>query len=149
MKLARNWREKKSALTLLQPPAGEERPSIHSRHSKKYNTCFQWPSHLARSAKRAWTGRFSNTGCVWQEWWAVALVMDLDSHGVILLGARNMDEQDSSRARSTAPNRPFRISCKTTKARFPALLTPLAKLAAAKLLRKSALLLLAQIAGLA
>jgi hypothetical protein len=39
--------------------------------------------------------------------------MDLATQGVIPQGARNMDEQDSSRARSTAPNRPFRISCKT------------------------------------
>jgi hypothetical protein len=39
--------------------------------------------------------------------------MDLDSQGAIPLGAQNMDEQDSSCARSTAPNRPFRISCKT------------------------------------
>jgi hypothetical protein len=39
--------------------------------------------------------------------------MDLDSQGVIPLGARNMDEHDSSHARSTASNRLFRISCKT------------------------------------
>jgi hypothetical protein len=42
-------------------------------------------------------------------------LMDLDSQGAIPLGARNMDEQDSNRARSTAPSRMFRISCKTHK----------------------------------
>jgi hypothetical protein len=68
--------------------------------------------------------------------------MDLASQGTILLGARNMDEQDSSRARSTAPNRPLRISCKTDEGKVsipprPALLTPLATLAAANLLPES------------
>jgi hypothetical protein len=38
--------------------------------------------------------------------------MDLDLQGTIPLGARNMDKQDSSRAKSMAPNRPFGISCK-------------------------------------
>jgi hypothetical protein len=39
--------------------------------------------------------------------------MDLALQGTIPLGAQNMDEQDSSHARSTAPNHPLRISCKT------------------------------------
>jgi hypothetical protein len=39
--------------------------------------------------------------------------MDLASQGGIPLGARNMDEHDSSRVRSLAPNRPARISCMT------------------------------------
>ena len=67
---------------------------------------------LTRSANRAQGGTFSNTGCAWQEWWPVASTMDLDSQGAIPLGAQNMVEQDSSRARSTAPNCPFKISCK-------------------------------------
>jgi hypothetical protein len=81
--------------------------------------------------------------------------MDLDSQRAIPLGARNVDEQDSSRARSTAPNRPIRIwSCKTDEGKVqyrPALLRPRATLAAAKLLPKSALSLhpeLAHSAGL-
>jgi hypothetical protein len=41
--------------------------------------------------------------------------MDLAMQGAIPLGARNMDKHDSSHARSMAPNRPFRISCKTDK----------------------------------
>jgi hypothetical protein len=71
--------------------------------------------------------------------------MDLDLEGAIPLGARNMDEHDSSRARSTAPN--GRRQGFNTAAALHC--SRLWLLAAAKLLPKSALSLHPELAHIA
>ena len=139
-KLARNWREKKLILTLLWAPAGVECPYICSRHSKKYNTSFHWPSHLTRSVHEEGSSQIREAS---------------NKSGELLPLRRTWPHKARSRwAPETwtsripvapSPRLPIAHSeslARWTKAKFqyhPTLLTPLAKLAAAKLLQKSAL----------